>query len=139
MDCVAPPRRRRGGRRNSSVTSRCGSPLLLLTCALLMTSWHSHRPNKTKLGRCSSSPGRACYSACNPSDQTGSTWYVRASVGFVSEGAALCLATYARMLSQRLQPRLSLPCCSLQNGNGKNRTNPLYESYCTPCLHPIFP
>ena len=28
MDCVAPP-------------SRCGSPLLLLTCALLMTSSHS--------------------------------------------------------------------------------------------------
>ena len=27
-----------GGRRNPSVTSRCGSPLLLLTCALLTTS-----------------------------------------------------------------------------------------------------
>ena len=32
MDCVAPP---------STVPSRCGSPLLLLTCALLMTSSHS--------------------------------------------------------------------------------------------------
>ena len=29
------------GRRNPSVPSRCGSPLLLLTCALLMTSSHS--------------------------------------------------------------------------------------------------
>ena len=28
-----------------SVTSRCGSPLLLLTCALLMTSSHSYRPD----------------------------------------------------------------------------------------------
>ena len=35
MDCVAPPL------DNPSVTSRCGSPLLLLTCALLMTSSHS--------------------------------------------------------------------------------------------------
>ena len=40
MDCVAPLLRGRG-RRNPSVTSRCGSPLLLLTCALLMTSSHS--------------------------------------------------------------------------------------------------
>ena len=32
MDCVAPL---------LSVPSRCGSPLLLLTCALLMTSSHS--------------------------------------------------------------------------------------------------
>ena len=39
MDCVAPLRR--GVRRNPSVTSRCGSPLLLLTCALLMTPSHS--------------------------------------------------------------------------------------------------
>ena len=39
MGCVAPLRR--GGRRNPSVPSRCGSPLLLLTCALLMTSSHS--------------------------------------------------------------------------------------------------
>ena len=31
----------KGGRRNPPVTSRCGSPLLLLTCALLMTSSHS--------------------------------------------------------------------------------------------------
>ena len=30
-----------GGRRNPLVSSRCGSPLLLLTCALLMTSSHS--------------------------------------------------------------------------------------------------
>ena len=34
MDCVTPP-------SNPSVPSRCGSPLLLLTCALLMTSSHS--------------------------------------------------------------------------------------------------
>ena len=40
MDCVA-PLRRGGARRNSSGTSRCGSPLLLLMCALLMTSAHS--------------------------------------------------------------------------------------------------
>ena len=39
MDCVAPLSK--GGRRNLSVTSRCFSPLLLLTCALLMTSPHS--------------------------------------------------------------------------------------------------
>ena len=38
MDCVAPLSR--GGRRNPSVPSRCGSPLLLLTCSLLMTSTH---------------------------------------------------------------------------------------------------
>ena len=44
MDCVA-PLRRGGGRRNPSATSRCGSPLLLLTCALLMTSSHSEAPN----------------------------------------------------------------------------------------------
>ena len=40
MDCVAPPSKG-GGRRNPSVSSRCGSPLLLLTCALLMTASHS--------------------------------------------------------------------------------------------------
>ena len=34
-----PPQK--GGQRNPSVASRCGSPLLLLTCALLMTSSHS--------------------------------------------------------------------------------------------------
>ena len=34
MDCVA-------ALLNPSVTSRCGSPLLLLTCALLITSSHS--------------------------------------------------------------------------------------------------
>ena len=43
MDCVAPPQKK-GGQRNPSVTSRCGSPLLLLTCALLMTSSHSEGP-----------------------------------------------------------------------------------------------
>ena len=37
---------------NPSVTSRCGSPLLLLTCALLMTS--SHAEGRTKMQR---SPG----------------------------------------------------------------------------------
>ena len=41
MDCVAPPSKFYGERRNPPVTSRCGSPLLLLTCALLMTSSHS--------------------------------------------------------------------------------------------------
>ena len=40
MGCVAPP-------FYLSVTSRCGSPLLLLTCALLMTSSHSEGPDKS--------------------------------------------------------------------------------------------
>ena len=45
MDCVAP--HIKGGRRNPSVPSRCGSlPLLLLTCALLMTSSHSEGPRR---------------------------------------------------------------------------------------------
>ena len=39
-----PSRPSREGRCNPPVPSRCGSPLLLLTCALLMTSSHSEGP-----------------------------------------------------------------------------------------------
>ena len=46
MDCVAPPSK--GGRRNPSVPSRCGSPLLLLTCSLLMTSSQSKATGHSK-------------------------------------------------------------------------------------------
>ena len=52
MDCVAPPSSK-GGRRNPSVPSRCGSPLLLLMCAFLMTSSHSEgSPEDEVVVRC---------------------------------------------------------------------------------------
>ena len=31
-------------------------------------------PNQTSHGQCSTDPGRGCYAACNPSDQSGAEW-----------------------------------------------------------------
>ena len=73
----------KGGRRNPSVPSPCSSPLLLLTCSLLMTSSHSEgRENKRVVvselrGRMRPILGRRCWGTAMGGDfckQTANMW-----------------------------------------------------------------